>query len=98
MDLPRADLDEPPTLPLLSMERHTNTAQLKLGHQSGWANAPAEKRHWPSYLLGNLGEGKSEKVFLPLRAQGFLLAFGIRVAYLEKTPSRLVDAHQYGRT
>ena len=33
MDLPRADLDEPPTLPLLSMERHTNTAQLtKLGH------------------------------------------------------------------
>jgi len=44
MDFPRADLDEPPTLPLLSMERHTNTAQLtKLGHQSGLANAPAEK-------------------------------------------------------
>jgi hypothetical protein len=44
MDLPRADLDKPPTLPLLSMERHTNTAQLtKLGHQSGLANAPAEE-------------------------------------------------------
>ena len=49
------------------MVRHTNTAQLtKLGHQSGLANAPAEKRHWPSYLLGNLDEGKSEKVFLRL--------------------------------
>jgi hypothetical protein len=44
MDLPRPDLDEPPTLPLLSMVRHTNTAQLtKLDHQSGLANAPAEK-------------------------------------------------------
>jgi len=43
MDLPPADLDEPPTLPLLRMERHTNTAQFKAGHQSGLANAPAEK-------------------------------------------------------
>ena len=84
MDLPRADLDEPPTLPLLSMMRHTNTAQLtKLGHQSGLANAPAEKRHWPSYLLGNLDDGKSEKVFLPLMVCArLLLVFGVRVAYL----------------
>src|SRR5215469_11483237 len=34
MDLPRVDLDEPPTLPLLSMARHTNAAQAdELGHQ-----------------------------------------------------------------
>jgi len=91
----------PPTLPLRSAERYTNTSLVdELGHQSCRGHCLLEEKgHQPSYLLGNLDEGTSEKVFLPLMVcASFLLAFGVRVAYLEKTPSRLVDAHQYGRT
>ena len=64
---PLTDLVEPPTLPLRSTEGHTNTTQVdELGHQScrgQWLLE--ERRHQPSYLLGNLDEGKSEKVFSP---------------------------------